>query len=63
MTKLLSLVEVATYLQITTRHLQDIRKLDSFPDPVVFGKSTFRFREEDIEAFVDRGGCQEDFEL
>lgn len=61
MSKLLTLVEVADYLQVTTRHLQDLRKLSCFPDPIVLGKATVRYREIDIDAFIENGGCQDSF--
>lgn len=60
METLLTIVEVAEYLQITTRHLQNLRKMPCFPEPVTLGKSTFRFRQTDIIDFVNNGGCQDE---
>ena len=54
--KLLTIDEVCDVLRIKRRHLQNIRKYDTFPKPVYVGKNKVRFKEADIFEFIQSGG-------
>ena len=56
MEELLSLQEVAEYLQVSIRHLLNLRSGGSFPSPVKVGKSKILFRKNDINQFIQNGG-------
>ena len=48
--------EVAAYLRVSERHLLEMRKHPSFPEPVRLGKNKVVYREKDIQQFVAKGG-------
>lgn len=53
---LLSLSDVAEMLRVSTRHLLDLRKDSSFPQPVRLGIRRVAFRRTDIVRFINSGG-------
>lgn len=58
--KLLTLEEVADFIGVKPRHLQNLRKDDGFPAPVKVGKTRVRYRSVDIEKWCDDGGVKDD---
>lgn len=56
MDKLINLTELAQNLRISIRQLQNIRKHDSFPQPVMLGKSKPMYRVTDINEWLVSGG-------
>lgn len=56
MDKLINLTELAQSLRVSIRQLQNIRKDDSFPQPVMLGKSKPMYRVSDINDWLSHGG-------
>ncbi len=54
--KLLNLEETSKLLRISKRYLQDLRKDDSFPSPIVLGKQKVAYWESDIVDWLNGGG-------
>ena len=55
-TELLTLSQVAEMLGVSTRHLLDLRKGSSFPQPVRLGVRKVAYRRTDIVRFIQSGG-------
>ncbi len=55
--KLLTLEETADFLRVKRRYLQELRKQDGFPKPVVLGKKKICFLASDIHDWVVGGGA------
>jgi predicted DNA-binding transcriptional regulator AlpA len=55
---LMTLEEVAEFFQCSTRHLQEIRKMDRFPKAIVLGKTLVRYLRSEIEKFLLNGGLK-----
>jgi excisionase family DNA binding protein len=49
---LLTKKEVATRLNISERHVQNLMKREGFPKPVRLGR-LIRFRPQDVERFIN----------
>ena len=56
MDKLINLTELAESLRISIRQLQNIRKHDSFPKPVMLGKNRPMYKVSDINNWLSNGG-------
>jgi excisionase family DNA binding protein len=56
--ELMTIEQVAEYLGISQRHLQDIRKSEYFPKPIRIGKTKVRFLVDEINQFIAEGGVK-----
>jgi len=56
MEQLMTMKETAAYLKVSVRHLQNMRKREDFPKPVVMGKGKKFYRQTDLEEFISGGG-------
>jgi predicted DNA-binding transcriptional regulator AlpA len=63
MNKLINLIDLADYLGVSVRQLQNIRKSKSFPSAVRLGKTKLAYRMNDIDAWINSGGVIEGVEL
>jgi predicted DNA-binding transcriptional regulator AlpA len=56
--ELMTIDQVADYLGVSLRHLQNLRKTEYFPKPIKIGKTKVRFLVDEINKFVREGGVQ-----
>ena len=54
--ELMTLKELETFLNISERHLRNIRKCATFPKAIYIGKSKVRYSKQDIVAWLKNGG-------
>lgn len=63
MNRLINLTDLANYLGVSVRQLQNIRKSKSFPSAVKLGKTKLAYRMNDIDEWINGGGLVEGAEL
>ena len=63
MNRLINLTDLANYLGISIRQLQNIRKNKSFPSAVKLGKTKVAYRLCDIDEWISGGGINEGAEV
>ena len=61
MENLLTVKEVATALNVSTRHIWKLQSAGRLPPPVRLGRSV-RWRASDLDRFIDSGCDMRDFE-
>ena len=52
----MNLDELAQILRVSIRHLQDLRKTESFPSPATSEGAGIVYRKSDIMKFIEKGG-------
>tara|TARA_E500000331_G_C17259263_1_gene714493 strand:+ start:180 stop:359 length:180 start_codon:yes stop_codon:yes gene_type:complete len=55
---LMTIEQLADYLGVSLRHLQNIRKSEYFPQPIKIGKTKVRFIVDEINKFINEGGIR-----